>query len=119
MAGIQRATFFLSTLTKTAREDDIFTPKNCGSDNHHDLFDVIFFCFSFSSSLAVGTKTGYKLYSLGSVEKLEEIYQYGKKIHPKKHSDEYLIARYLGKCRHSKTKTKKIENKYSMMFNGY
>ncbi|KXJ06518.1 WD repeat domain phosphoinositide-interacting protein 2 [Exaiptasia diaphana] len=29
------------------------------------------------SSLAVGEKTGYKLYSLGSVEKLEEIYEYG------------------------------------------
>ncbi|KAK3734534.1 hypothetical protein QZH41_010385 [Actinostola sp. cb2023] len=29
------------------------------------------------TSLAVGTKTGYKLYSLGSVEKLEEIYEYG------------------------------------------
>ncbi|EDO38563.1 predicted protein, partial [Nematostella vectensis] len=29
------------------------------------------------TSLAIGTKSGYKLYSLGSVEKLEEIYEYG------------------------------------------
>ena len=29
------------------------------------------------SSLAVGTKCGYKLFSLNSVEKLEEIYDYG------------------------------------------
>lgn len=32
----------------------------------------------FSSSLAVGSKSGYKLFSLNSVEKLEEIYEYGK-----------------------------------------
>ena len=45
------------------------------------------FCFAFtyvltekffSSSLAVGSKSGYKLFSLNSVEKLEEIYEYGK-----------------------------------------
>lgn len=29
-------------------------------------------------SLAVGTKTGYKLFSLGSVDKLEQIYENGK-----------------------------------------
>ena len=34
--------------------------------------------YLFCRSLAVGTKLGYKLYSLNSVEKLEEIYDYGK-----------------------------------------
>lgn len=49
----------------------------------HSLFNVsskilttcISVCFS---SLAVGSKAGYKLFSLNSVEKLEEIYEYGK-----------------------------------------
>ena len=34
--------------------------------------------FSLPSSVAVGSKSGYKLFSLNSVEKLEEIYEYGK-----------------------------------------
>lgn len=39
---------------------------------------MLSFSLCFARSLAVGEKTGYKLYSLGSVEKLEEIYEYGK-----------------------------------------
>ena len=36
------------------------------------------FAFILSRSLAVGTRTGYKLYSLGSVDKLECIFESGK-----------------------------------------
>lgn len=49
---------------------------DCRSKQTWTMLSFFFFCFA--RSLAVGTKTGYKLYSLGSVEKLEEIYEYGK-----------------------------------------
>jgi len=39
--------------------------------------DIICFCV-IHSSLIVGTKTGYRLYSLNSVDKLENIYESGK-----------------------------------------
>jgi len=35
-------------------------------------------CFSVFRSLAAGTKTGYRLFSLSSVDKLENIYENGK-----------------------------------------
>ena len=44
----------------------------------HVLTDRLYFLFALYSSLAVGSKSGYKLFSLNSVEKLEEIYEYGK-----------------------------------------
>lgn len=39
------------------------------------LINILLFCFR---SLAVGTKTGYRLYSLSSVDNLDQIYENGK-----------------------------------------
>lgn len=59
--------------------------QDCRQMRQKDVFGFDFlFCIHvlkekfFSSSLAVGSKSGYKLFSLNSVEKLEEIYEYGK-----------------------------------------
>lgn len=80
MAGIQRGTYSALILIKTVGKryyeqmnDSLFV--QCFFKNFDYMSCCISVCFS---SLAVGSKAGYKLFSLNSVEKLEEIYEYGK-----------------------------------------
>jgi hypothetical protein len=59
-------------------------------------FSVLYQTFSHSffllySSLAVGTKSGYRLFSLSSVDNLEQIYENGK-------CEEYKIMHYSCQC---------------------
>lgn len=80
MAGIQREIYCASTLIKTAgnSEEELSSKWIISLFDVHVLTDKVYFLFGFESSLAVGSKSGYKLFSLNSVEKLEEIYEYGK-----------------------------------------
>jgi len=49
--------------------------KNYVQNQSVFFFNTSLFCFR---SLAVGTKTGYRLYSLSSVDNLDQIYENGK-----------------------------------------
>lgn len=54
-----------------------------------DLKKQIVCVFALSRSLAVGTKSGYKFFSLSSVDKLEQIYacsKYPTGVHPQQQS---------------------------------
>lgn len=44
------------------------------------LLHLISVIFLFSSSLAIGTKTGYRLFSLSSVEQLDQVHESSKSI---------------------------------------
>lgn len=84
MAGIQRETYSASISIKTVGKPcyELSTNSDDGRvDTILHNFTELPSCSSFLfSSLAVGSKAGYKLFSLNSVEKLEEIYEYGKYI---------------------------------------